>query len=151
MQPAPSPSWRRRSTCSLCSTWEQTYRTNWPLASPHHEYKPPTGPPTGDDLTWSNGWVAIGMHLDIIAKQYKKGTSTSLERGKNGFGKRSRTSLERGKNRVRMGAKSGFKWHKKRNLARFDNLEQCGTAVLRCSASFHPFFCRSTPFFTRFL
>ena len=51
---------------------------------------------------------------------------------------------------LEQGAKTGFKWHKKRNLARFDNLEWRGTAVLRRSTSFQPFFCRSTPFFTRF-
>ena len=84
-QPAPSPFWRRRSACSHAGV--QTYCANWSLASPRHEYKPPTGPWTGDDPTWSNDWAATGTHLDTIAKQYKKGTRTGLERVKNGFGK----------------------------------------------------------------
>ena len=48
----------------------------------------------------------------MIAKQYKKGTRTGVERGKNGYGKGSRTGLERGKNGVGTGAKTGFKRHK---------------------------------------
>ena len=63
-----------------------------------------------------------------------------VERGKNGFGKVSRTGLERGKNGVGMGAKTSFKQHKKWNLARFDNLEWHGMAVLCRSTSFQPFF-----------
>ena len=80
------------------------------------------------------------MHLDMIAKQYKKETRTGVERGKNGVGMGSRTGLERGKKWVGTGGKTGFKRHKKRNLARFNNFERCGTAVLH----------RSSPFFTRF-
>ena len=76
----------------------------------------------------------------MIAKKYKKGTRTGVERGKNGFGTGSRTGLERGKNVIGTGAKTGFKRYKKRNLARLDNLERRGKAVLRCSTSFQPFF-----------
>ena len=65
---------------------EQTYCANWSLASPRHEYKPPTGPATSDGPTWFNGWPATGAHLDMIAKQYKNGTRTGKERGKNGIG-----------------------------------------------------------------
>ena len=97
-QPAPSPSWRRRSTCS--HAWEQTYHANWSLVSPRHEYKPPIGPRTSDDPTWSNGWAAIGVHLDMIAKQYKKGTRMGVERGK--------TGLERGQEWVWKGVKMGL-------------------------------------------
>ena len=86
----------------------------------------------------------------MIAKHYKKGTRTGVERGKNEFGTGSRTGLERGKNRVGKGAKTGFKREKKRNLVRFDNLERRGMAVLHSSTSFQPFFRRSTPFSTRF-
>ena len=58
-----------------------------PSISPRHKYKPPTGPRTGDDPMWSNGWAATSANLDMIDKQYKKGARTGLERGKNGFGK----------------------------------------------------------------
>ena len=89
----------------------------------------------------------------MIAKQYKQGTKTSLERGKNGFRKGSRTGLERGKNGVGTGAKPSFKRHKKWNLARFENLERRGRgffAVPHLSSFFsplHPFF---HPFLTIF-
>ena len=127
MQLVPSPSWRRRSACS--HAWEHTYQANWSLVSPRQEYKPPTGPRTSDDQTWSNGWAATGTHLDMIAKQYKKEARTGAERGKKGVW-----------NGVETGAKMGFKWHKKQNLARFDNLKRRGTAVLCRSTSFQPFF-----------
>ena len=109
----------------------------------------PLVPRTSDGPTWSNGWAATGTHLGVIAKQYKNGTRTGVERGKNGFGTGSRTGLERGKNRVRTGAKTSLKQQKKRNLAKFYNLERHGTAVLLGSTSFHRFFRRSSPFFTR--
>ena len=86
----------------------------------------------------------------MIAKQYKKGTRTGVERGKKGVGKGSRTGLERSKNGVGTGAKTGFKRHKKRNLAKFDNLDPRGMTALRYSTSFQPLFRRSTPFFTPF-
>ena len=41
---------------------------------------------TSDGPTWSNGWAATSVHLDMIAKQYKNGTRTGKERGKNGIG-----------------------------------------------------------------
>ena len=44
----------------------------------------PLVPRTSDGPTWSNGWAATGAHLDMIAKQYKNGTRTGKERGKNG-------------------------------------------------------------------
>ena len=86
----------------------------------------------------------------MIAKQYKRGTRTGVERGKNGFGKGPRTGLERGKNGVGTGAKTGFKRYKKRNLTRFDNLERRGTAVLRPSTSLPGFFLPFHPFFHPF-
>ena len=58
--------------------------------------------------------------------------------------------LERGKNGVGTRAKTGFKWHKKRNLARFENLERRGTAVLQRSI-FSSLFLPFTPFFDMFL
>ena len=48
----------------------------------------PLVPRTSDGPTWSNGWVATSVHLDMIAKQYKNGTRTVKERGKNGKRKR---------------------------------------------------------------
>ena len=102
----------------------------------------PLVPRTSDGLTWSNGWAAIGAHLDMIAKQYKNKTRTGKERGKNG--------KKRGKKRVGTGSETGFKRQKKRNLAKFYNLERRGTAVLGRSTSFLPFFVRSASFFTRF-
>ena len=81
-------------------------------------------------------------HLYMIAKQYKNGTRTGKERGKNG--------KKWGKKRVGTGAKTGFKRSKKRNLAKFENLERQRTAILHRSTSFQPFFGRSTSFFTRF-
>ena len=65
-----------------------------------------------------------------------KGAKTGLERGK-------KTGWNGGKNWVLNG--------KKRNLAKFYNLERRGTAVLRRSTSFHRFFRRSQPFFHPFL
>ena len=102
----------------------------------------PLVPQTSDGPTWSNGWVATGAHLDMIAKQYKNGTRTGKERGKNG--------KKRGKKRVGMGSETGFKRQKKRNLAKFYNLERRGMAVLGRSTSFLPFLGRSASFFTRF-
>ena len=55
------------------------------------------------------------------------------------------------KNEFGAGAKIGFKRHKDRNLARFDNLEWRGTAVLLRSTSFQPFFSLFQPFFHPFL
>ena len=46
----------------------------------------PLVPRTSDGPTWSNGWAATGAHLDMIAKQYKNGKKTGVERDKNGFG-----------------------------------------------------------------
>ena len=46
----------------------------------------PLVPRTNDGPTWSNGWAATGAHLDMIAKQYKNGKRTGVERGKNWFG-----------------------------------------------------------------
>ena len=57
---------------------------------------------------------------------------------------------KRGKKRVGTGSETGFKRQKKRNLAKFYNLERRVTAVLRRSTSFLPFVGRSAPFFTRF-
>ena len=74
-----------------------------------------------------------------------------MERGKKGFEIGSRTGLERGKNGVGTGVKIGFKRYKKWNLARFDNLERRGTAVLHRSTSFQPFFLPFHPFFHPFL
>ena len=48
----------------------------------------------------------MNAHLDMIAKQYKKGTRTGVERGKNGFGKESRTGLEQGQKWVLNGIKN---------------------------------------------
>ena len=94
---------QRRSACSHAR--EQTYHANWSLGSPRHKCKPRTSLGAGGDLTWSNGWAATSAHLDLIAKQYKRGARTGVERGKNGFGTGSRTGLEMGKNRVGTGAK----------------------------------------------
>ena len=97
----------------------------------------------------------------MIAKQYKNGARTGVERGKNGFGMGSRTGVERGKNgfgmgsrtglkrgkrQVGTGVKIGFKRHKTRNLAKFYNLERRETAVLCRSTSFQPFFAVPTLF-----
>ena len=57
---------------------------------------------------------------------------------------------KRGKKRVGTGSETGFKLRKKWNLAKFSNLERRGTAVLRRSTSFLPFFGRSASVFTRF-
>ena len=92
----------------------------------------PLVPRTSDGPTWSNGWAATSTHLDLIAKQYKKGTRTGKGRGKNGIGTGSRTGFKR--------EKMGFKQYKSPNLAKFENLEWRRTAVLRCSTSFQPVF-----------
>ena len=68
-----------------------------------------------------------------------KGAKTGLERGQERVWNGVKNGLERG-------AKTGFKRHKKRNLARFNNLERRGTAVLRRSTSFQPFFVVPTLF-----
>ena len=44
----------------------------------------------------------------MIAKQYKNGARTGVERGKNGFGTGSRTGLERGQKLVFNGNKNGI-------------------------------------------
>ena len=106
----------------------------------------PLVPWTSDGPTWSNGWAATGVHLDMIAKQYKNGKRKGQEREKKGV----KTGLEQGKKRVGTGAEMGFKRYKKRNLAKFENLEWRRTAVPRRSTSFQPFFGRSASFFTRF-
>ena len=90
--------------------------------------------------------LQLGAHLDMIAKQYKKGTRTGVERGKRGFGKGSKTGLEKDKNGVE--TRAGFKRYKKQNLARFNNLERRGMAVLRRSTSFQTFFLPFHPFFS---
>ena len=102
----------------------------------------PLVPRTSDGPTWSNGWAATGTHLDMIAKQYKNGKRKGQEQEKKGV----KTGLERGKKGVGMGAKTGFKRYKKRNLAKFENLERRRTAALCCSTSFQPFFGLSSRF-----
>ena len=91
----------------------------------------------------------------MIAKQYKKGT----RKGQEPVWKGAKMGLERGQervwNRVKNGLERGQKLVlnsiKNRNLARFDNLERRGTAVLRRSTSFQPFFSPFQPFFHPFL
>ena len=65
--------------------------------------------------------------------------------------KGAKMGLERGKKRVGTGKKTGFKRYKKLNLAKFNNLERRGTAVLRRSTFFHRFFLPFQPFFHPFL
>ena len=65
--------------------------------------------------------------------------------------KGAKTGLERGKKWFGTGAKTSFKRHKKRNLAKFYNLERRGTTVLCRSTSFHRFFSLFQPFFHPFL
>ena len=79
---------------------------------------------------WSNGWAATSAHRDMIANQYKKGTRTGVERGKNRFGmgqervwKGVKTGLERGQKWVLNGIKNGISldstiWNVKVRLAR---------------------------------
>ena len=60
-------------------------------------------------------------------------------------------ALERGQERVLKGAKTGFKRYKKRNLAKFENLEKgkngpCNLFPHLSSLFFH----RLASFFTRF-
>ena len=75
----------------------------------------PLVPRTSDGPTWSNGWAATGAHLDMIAKQYKNGKKTGVERVKNGFGTGLKTGwngkkngLERGQKLVLNGKKNGI-------------------------------------------
>ena len=65
----------------------------------------PLVPQTSDGPTWSNGWAATSAHLDMIAKQYKNGTRTGKERGKNEK-KGGKNRLERGPKRVLNGKKT---------------------------------------------
>ena len=130
--------------------WEQTYHANWSLASPRHEYKPPSGPRTGDDPTWSNGWAATSVHLDMIAKQYKKGTRTGAERGKNGFGIGSRTVWKGVKNGLERGQKlvlNGTKNRISSDSTIWNTVERPFFAVPHLSSLFSPF----QPFFHPFL
>ena len=59
---------------------------------------------TSDGPTWSNGWAATGVHLDMIAKQYKNGKRKGQERVFNGV----KNGLERGPKRVLNGKKNGI-------------------------------------------
>ena len=113
----------------------------------------PLVPRTSDGPTWSNGWAATSARLDMIAKQYKNGTRTGVERGKNRFGTGSRMGLERGKKRVGMGAKTGFKRQKNGispNYTLWNGVERPFFAVPHLSTVFLPFQPFLHPFLTIF-
>ena len=86
----------------------------------------------------------------MIAKQYKKGTRTGVERGKNRFGTGSRTGLERGKKLVERGQKlvlNGIKNRISPDSTIWNAVEWPFFAVPHLSSLFSPF----QPFFHPFL
>ena len=64
----------------------------------------PLVPRTSDGPTWSNGWGATGVHLDMIAKQYKNGKRKGQKQHWNGV----KNGLEQGQKRVLNGIKNGI-------------------------------------------